>query len=161
MKRHLLMFALVLSATTWQICAEEQSFVFLLGTDSVNVTLDYSRLTLEERNKDEFDRILEIKETEWKNLFVRELNESNEDYNLTFGNYPSAQYTLLVQFVSAGSNASLKAIFRIIDLQTVSEKCAQLVTCRGGVFGEFYELFGEAVERLGEEIGDIIKDNME
>lgn len=140
--------------------ADDVSFTYLLGTDSVNVNLDFSRLKMPKNMEGDFSELIEIYGDYWKNNFIKEMNEPNKRWHLTFGTYKS-RYTILIQFISVESNASLKAMFRVIDLYTVSELYAQLVICRGGLFGDFDELLDESMRRMGEEIGDIIKDNME
>lgn len=160
MKKIIILITLTLTIGLQGISAREESFAYLLGSDSVNVVLDYSKIRLEKIDKDSFELELVNHEFLWYKMFNDEMNASNKSWNLTFGSFPNARYAVLVQFIYATSNGGLKAVFRIVDLQTISEKCSHVVTSRGGIFGPYYEIFGESVGRIGEEIGDLIKDNM-
>lgn len=140
--------------------ADDVSFIYLLGTDSVNVNLDFTRLKTPKNVNVSIAELLERNGEVWRINFLNEMNMSNEEWNLKFGTYNS-RYTILVQFISVESNASLRAIFRIIDMHMISEVYAQVAECRGGLYGDFEELIGESIQRMGEEIGDIIKDNMD
>jgi len=160
MKRIVTIVIALLVISCGLVKASDASFIYLLGTDTVNVNLDYSRLKTPAEVQEDFSAILERNTEIWQVRFLTEMNDSNRGWNLRFGTFDS-RYTVLVQFISVGSNASLKTIFRIIDMHTISEKHAQVVEVRGGIYGTFEELLGESIQRLGEEIGDIIKDNME
>lgn len=157
--KHFLLTLFVLFAGM-HLAKADNSFAYLLGADSINVNLDYSRLQISPDVHVNFPELLDLYGDTWRTGFLREMNASNEEWNLTFGTFNS-QYTVLVQFVSLRPNASLKVIFRIIDMHTVSELHAQVVESRGGLFGSFEELLRESIQRVGEEIGDIIKDNIE
>lgn len=158
--KKLIIIALTLLAAMPTIAAPGKSFAFLIGKDPINVVLDYSLLQLQTIDRAEFDSVLPQHEAAWYILFLNQVNASNAEWKLSFGDYPEARYTLSVLFIQADAKAAMQAVFRIIDITTVSEVCSYVVSCRGGFYGSFYEIFSESVERIGEEIGDMIKDNM-
>lgn len=144
--------------TTISVLADPMYFLF--GKDKINVQFDFSNTVVEGMSVRDFQDLSKVAELMWVRLFMDELNEEVEDDKLVFGDYPESSFMILCHVVSISTNGSTQLDVRFIDTETLEERKKIMIYGRGGIFGSFANLVGDAMKRCGENLGEIVHDGM-
>lgn len=134
---------------------------FLLNQKKVNVEFNYEHARVDNIDSTDFADLRQAVSCEWERLFLNELNDELDDFEIKFGDHTEAVYTMLcnIQYVSV--NGTIIMDIRFINTETL-EECRKLkIQGRGGVFGSFANLIGDGMSRCGENLGEYIEDKIE
>lgn len=129
---------------------------FLFGKDNINVQFDFSNAVVEGMSVRDFQDLSKVAELMWVRLFLDELNDEVDGDKLHFGEYPESSFTLLCNVISISANGSTQLDVRFVDTDTLEERKKLKIYGRGGIFGSFANLIGDAMQRCGETLGEEI-----
>lgn len=133
---------------------------FLLGKGNINLELDFSNTIVDDMQKRDFEDLTKAAEMMWYRLLIDELNEEVDEDNLIFGDFSDSSFTVLCHVVSISVNGSTQLDVRFVDTETLEERKKVQINGRGGVFGSFANLVGDAMKRCGENLGELIHDGL-
>lgn len=153
----------ILSIIIYCVCAltaYADPMFFLVGKGNVNVQFDFSNTIVEGMQTRDFEDLTKAAEMMWYRLFVDELNDEVDDDHLVFGDYPDASFIILCHVVSISINGSTQMDVRFVDTETLEERKKLQIYGRGGIFGSFPNLVGDAMKRCGEDLGERIHDGV-
>lgn len=151
MKRFLV--AILLSGlTALPLLAEPMYFLF--GKEEINVQFDFSNAVVEGMSVRDFQDLSKVAELMWVRLFLDELNDEVDGDKMHFGDHPESSFTVLCNVISISANGSTQLDVRFIDTETLEERKKLKIYGRGGIFGSFANLIGDAMKRCGETLGE-------
>lgn len=157
---------------------------FLKGNAEINVIFDYSNVVFD---KDPQKKYYKSKSADWitewegnrrdynANGFIKDVNKELESANVVIGNYPDAEYTMIVDVVNCDFGAyagpfsvpaKLQCTIRIVKtgttetLASVALKESQnpyTIAATPVDFDRIYLAFEEVGEKLGELLAKILK----
>ncbi|MDR1552113.1 MAG: hypothetical protein LBS69_01455 [Prevotellaceae bacterium] len=186
MNKKILFSTLLTIATVFSVSAQRFKPVpnFLKGQTVINVVFDYSNTVFDGDSQEEY---YEDKSAKWIKEWEGNRRETNDSYlldnindelekiNIQFGDYPDAQYTMIIDVVDCDFGAyagpfsvpaKLKCTFNIVEtgtsdvLSTITLKESQNSFSVIGTpidFDRMYLAFGEVGEELGEKLFKILK----
>jgi hypothetical protein len=186
MNRKILFSTLLTIATVFSVSAQRFKPVpdFLKGQNEVNVIFDYSKTAFDGDSQEEYykDKSKEWIE-EWEgnrreaneNNLLENINDELKKINIKCGDYPDAQYTIIIDVVDCDFGAyagpfsvaaKMKCTLKIVKtgtsdiLSTITVKESQNHFTVIGTpvdFDRMYLAFGEVGEELGEKLVKVLK----
>lgn len=135
-----------------------ENFYFLYGQEKINIEFDYTWTEIKSVSDTVKKDMIEVFSPIWNDCFLKELNAELDDNNIKVGYFQDATYTIFIQILSFGNTGATKATARVVNTETLEERCIIDIYGRGGIFGSFPNLIKDGMENCGEDLGDIIED---
>ena len=159
----------MLSIWFGNIMAQDQGFSFLKGVKEFSVEMDYSQTRFDKKIAEDFFMIQNTRNPKWEATYKKEMlikfivnvNSYLPDGCRVKENSQNADYKIIVKVKALNGNKDTDADILITKVNSSEVMAKFSVNGKAGKYGSYANLSGDAMEKIGIEVGQFLAKRVE